>query len=131
MERNDGLSGNSQESLSGCTEPRDGASVSNRESLTRCAPSAIRSARHHVAMAKFYVRDTFEIPDRRLFVIAGSVVEGEVRPAAYRALRSSEVERGGRWAIAGQPIAEAKGRWQRRRALRPSKRTGNAVLFKA
>jgi hypothetical protein len=30
-------------------------------------------------MVKFYVKDTFEIPDRRLFVMAGSVVEGEVR----------------------------------------------------
>lgn len=29
---------------------------------------------------KFYVRDTFNIPSRNLFVLAGSIVEGTVRP---------------------------------------------------
>jgi hypothetical protein len=30
-------------------------------------------------MPRFHVRDTFEIPDQKLFVMAGSVVEGEIR----------------------------------------------------
>ena len=34
-------------------------------------------------MSKFYVRDTFEIPDRRLFVMAGSIVDGEVQPGMF------------------------------------------------
>lgn len=29
-------------------------------------------------MAKFHVRNTFELPERQLFVLAGSVIEGEV-----------------------------------------------------
>ena len=29
---------------------------------------------------KFYIRDTLEIPSRHLFVLAGSIVEGTVRP---------------------------------------------------
>jgi hypothetical protein len=38
---------------------------------------------HHIAVPKFYVRDTFEIPDRRLFVMAGSIVEGEIRAGMF------------------------------------------------
>jgi hypothetical protein len=30
--------------------------------------------------AEFYIRDTFEIPSRNLFVLAGSIVDGTVRP---------------------------------------------------
>ncbi len=30
-------------------------------------------------MTKFHVRDTFEIADRHLFVVAGNVVQGEIR----------------------------------------------------
>ncbi len=30
-------------------------------------------------MAKFHVKSTFELPDAQLFVMAGSIVEGEVR----------------------------------------------------
>ena len=31
-------------------------------------------------MPKFYIRAAFEIPTRQLFVLAGSVTEGEVKP---------------------------------------------------
>ena len=34
-------------------------------------------------MPKFHVRDTFEIPDRQLFVLAGSIVEGEIRAGMF------------------------------------------------
>jgi hypothetical protein len=34
-------------------------------------------------MPRFRVRDTFEIPDRKLFVLAGSIVEGEIRPGMF------------------------------------------------
>ena len=34
-------------------------------------------------MPKFHVRDTFEITDRNLFVMAGSIVEGEVRTEMF------------------------------------------------
>lgn len=34
-------------------------------------------------MPKFHVRDTFEIPDRKLFVMAGSIVEGEIRRGMF------------------------------------------------
>jgi hypothetical protein len=34
-------------------------------------------------MPTFHVRDTFELPDRRLFVMAGSVVEGEIRAGMF------------------------------------------------
>jgi hypothetical protein len=34
-------------------------------------------------MPKFHVKDTFEIPDRKLFVIAGSVLEGEIRAGMF------------------------------------------------
>ena len=34
-------------------------------------------------MPKFHVINTFEIPDRQLFVIAGSVVEGEIRAGMF------------------------------------------------
>lgn len=34
-------------------------------------------------MPRFHVRDTFEIPDRQLFVMAGSVVEGEMRAGMF------------------------------------------------
>src|SRR2546429_9337963 len=32
------------------------------------------------AVPKFYIRAAFEIPTRQLFVLAGSVTEGEVKP---------------------------------------------------
>jgi hypothetical protein len=31
-------------------------------------------------MAKFYIRATLESPTRRLFVLAGSITEGEIKP---------------------------------------------------
>ena len=34
-------------------------------------------------MPKFHFKDTFEIPDRKLFVIAGSIVEGEIRAGMF------------------------------------------------
>lgn len=34
-------------------------------------------------MPRFYVRDIFEIPDRKLFVMAGSVAEGEIRAGMF------------------------------------------------
>ncbi len=34
-------------------------------------------------MPKFHVKDTFEIPDRKLFVMAGSIVEGEIRTGMF------------------------------------------------
>ena len=34
-------------------------------------------------MARFYVRDCFEIPARSIFVLAGSIAEGEVRPGMF------------------------------------------------
>ncbi len=34
-------------------------------------------------MPRFHVRDTFEIPGRQLFVMAGSVVEGEIRAGMF------------------------------------------------
>ena len=34
-------------------------------------------------MAKFFVREAFEIPDRRIFVLAGEIVEGEVHPGMF------------------------------------------------
>ena len=45
---------------------------------------------HHIAMATFYIKNTFEIPDRRLFVMAGSVVEGEVRVGMF--LRVADID---------------------------------------
>ena len=30
-------------------------------------------------MPRFHVKDTFEIPDRKLFVLAGSIVEGQIK----------------------------------------------------
>jgi hypothetical protein len=38
---------------------------------------------HFELMPKFHVKDTFEIPDRRLFVMAGSIVEGEIRAGMF------------------------------------------------
>jgi len=34
-------------------------------------------------MPKFHVRDTFELPDRELFVLAGSIVEGEIQRGMF------------------------------------------------
>jgi hypothetical protein len=34
-------------------------------------------------MPKFHVRDTFEIPDRKLFVMAGSIVEGKISAGMF------------------------------------------------
>ncbi len=34
-------------------------------------------------MSKFHVRDTFELPEKRLFVLAGSVVEGEIAAGMF------------------------------------------------
>jgi hypothetical protein len=34
-------------------------------------------------MARFHVRDTFEIPERKLFVLAGSIVEGDIQPGMF------------------------------------------------
>ena len=34
-------------------------------------------------MPRFHVRDTVEIPDRQLFVMAGSVVEGEIQAGMF------------------------------------------------
>lgn len=34
-------------------------------------------------MPRFYVRSTFEIPDRKLFVLAGTIVEGEIRRGMF------------------------------------------------
>jgi hypothetical protein len=34
-------------------------------------------------MPRFHVRETFEIPDRKLFVLAGSIVEGQIRPGMF------------------------------------------------
>lgn len=34
-------------------------------------------------MLKFYVRHTFEIPERNLFVMAGEIVEGDVRAGMF------------------------------------------------
>lgn len=34
-------------------------------------------------MPRFHVRDTFEIPDRKLFVMAGSIVEGEIQRGMF------------------------------------------------
>jgi hypothetical protein len=34
-------------------------------------------------MPKFHVIDTFEVPSRKLFVLAGSIVEGEIRKGMY------------------------------------------------
>jgi hypothetical protein len=34
-------------------------------------------------MPKFQVRETFEIPDRELFVLAGSIVHGEIRTGMF------------------------------------------------
>lgn len=34
-------------------------------------------------MPRFHVRDTFEIPDRKLFVLAGSIVEGEIQKGMF------------------------------------------------
>ena len=39
--------------------------------------------RKSIIMPKFHVRDTFEIPDRRLFVLAGSIAEGEIRAGMF------------------------------------------------
>ena len=41
------------------------------------------------AMPKFHVRNTFEIPDRSLFVMAGSIVDGEVRTGMFYAFPCS------------------------------------------
>jgi hypothetical protein len=34
-------------------------------------------------MPRFYVRDTFEIPDRKLFIMAGSIVEGDIQAGMF------------------------------------------------
>jgi hypothetical protein len=34
-------------------------------------------------MPKFHVKNTFEMPDRELFVMAGSVVEGEIQAGMF------------------------------------------------
>jgi hypothetical protein len=34
-------------------------------------------------MPRFYVRGTFGIPDRKLYVMVGSIVEGEVSPGMF------------------------------------------------
>jgi hypothetical protein len=34
-------------------------------------------------MPQFHVRHSFEIPDRKLFVMAGSIVEGEIRTGMF------------------------------------------------
>ncbi len=34
-------------------------------------------------MPKFYVRTSFELPEQELFVLAGSIVEGEVRTGMF------------------------------------------------
>ena len=34
-------------------------------------------------MSKFHVKDTFELPDRKLFVMAGSIVEGEIHAGMF------------------------------------------------
>jgi hypothetical protein len=34
-------------------------------------------------MPKFHVKETFQIPDRGLFVMAGSIVEGEIRKGMF------------------------------------------------
>ena len=34
-------------------------------------------------MPKFHVKDTFEVPDRGLFVLAGSIVDGIVRSGMF------------------------------------------------
>lgn len=34
-------------------------------------------------MPKFHVKDTFEIPSRKLFVMAGTVIEGEIRQGMF------------------------------------------------
>lgn len=34
-------------------------------------------------MPKFHVKDSFEIPDWKLFVMAGSIVEGEIRTGMF------------------------------------------------
>ena len=31
-------------------------------------------------MPKFHVKETFDLPDRKLFVMAGSILEGEIQP---------------------------------------------------
>ncbi len=36
-----------------------------------------------IPMATFRVRETFEIPDRNLFVIAGSIVEGKIQKGMF------------------------------------------------
>src|SRR5580765_6916963 len=34
-------------------------------------------------MPRFQVREAFEIPDRKVFVLAGSIVEGEIRTGMF------------------------------------------------
>ena len=34
-------------------------------------------------MSQFHVKDTFEIPDRKLFVMAGSIIEGNIRTGMF------------------------------------------------
>ena len=34
-------------------------------------------------MPKFHVKETFELQDRNLFVMAGSILEGEIRPSMF------------------------------------------------
>ena len=44
-------------------------------------------------MSIFHVKDTFELPDRKLFVLAGAVVEGEIRAGMFvRVTLNSAVE---------------------------------------
>jgi|GEM_PF-1711206 len=38
---------------------------------------------HFELVPKFHVKNTFEIPDRKLFVMAGSIVEGEIRAGMF------------------------------------------------
>jgi hypothetical protein len=40
-------------------------------------------------MAKFHVKNFFEIPDRQLFVMAGSVTEGEIVAGMYAQIQVS------------------------------------------
>ena len=34
-------------------------------------------------MPKFHVQETFELPERNLFVMAGTVLEGEIQPGMF------------------------------------------------
>jgi hypothetical protein len=34
-------------------------------------------------MPRFQIRETFELPDRKVFVLAGSIIEGEIRTGMF------------------------------------------------